>query len=297
MNPNMKICRMLFPGGLDRALTLSYDDGVIQDRRLAELCRTHGVKCTFNLNSGTLGRVETATASGREPLDISCVTPEELQVVYAGHEIAGHGLWHSSLPDIGTPGAMYEVITDRVNLEKLSGRTVQSFAYPFGTFNEEVKTILRLAGYRSARTVTPTYGFAMPGDFLQWSPTCHHDDPRLTELTRSVFSGRRSFTSGGTPTNLMEITTGTSWNAFLTVLPRLRGRYGLPPTGKSSIIPRPTAGWCGRLTAARSRTGARCPSGSVSGAKTPLKSPPARPSGCRDRRLPFMPGAPIQNQP
>ena len=183
MNPNMKICRMLFPGGLDRALTLSYDDGVIQDRRLAELCRTHGVKCTFNLNSGTLGRVETATASGREPLDISCVTPEELQVVYAGHEIAGHGLWHSSLPDIGTPGAMYEIITDRVNLEKLSGRTVQSFAYPFGTFNEEVKTILRLAGYRSARTVTPTYGFAMPGDFLQWSPTCHHDDPRLTELT------------------------------------------------------------------------------------------------------------------
>lgn len=124
----MKIFHMLFPGGLDRALTLSYDDGVNQDRRLAELCRTHGVKCTFNLNSGILGRVETATAPGGDPLDISCVMPEELQTVYLGHEIAGHGLWHSSLPDIGTPGAMYEVITDRAELEKLSGRAVQRTA-------------------------------------------------------------------------------------------------------------------------------------------------------------------------
>ena len=182
MNPNMKIFHMLFPGGLDRALTLSYDDGVVQDRRLSELCRSRGVKCTFNLNSGTLGRVETATAPGREPLDISCVTPDELQTVYAGHEVAAHGLWHSSLPDLGTPGAMYEIITDRVNLEKLSGGAVQSFAYPFGTFNEDVKTLLRLAGFRSARTVRSTGAFALPGAFLEWDPTCHHDDPRLMEL-------------------------------------------------------------------------------------------------------------------
>ena len=188
MNPNMKIFHMLFPGGLDRALTLSYDDGVVQDRRLAALCREHGVKCTFNLNSGTLGRVETATAPGREPLDISCVTPEELKSVYAGHEVAGHGLWRSSLPDLGTPGAMYEIITDRVNLEKLSGQRVQSFAYPFGTFNEDVKTLLRLAGYRSARTVRSTGAFALPKDFLEWDPTCHHDDPRLTELVDQFFA-------------------------------------------------------------------------------------------------------------
>ena len=182
MNANMKIFHMLFPGGLDRALTLSYDDGVIQDRRLAALCRERDIKVTFNLNSGTLGRVETATAPGREPLDISCVTPEELQSVYAGHEVAGHGLWHSSLPDLGTPGAMYEIITDRVNLEKLSESAVQSFAYPFGTFSEEVKTLLHLAGYRSARTVCSTGAFSLPRDFLEWDPTCHHDDPRLSEL-------------------------------------------------------------------------------------------------------------------
>ncbi len=189
MNANMKIFHMLFPGGLDRALTLSYDDGVVQDRRLTELCRTHGVKCTFNLNSGTLGRVEVVAPPGRAPLDISCVKPEELPQVYAGHEVAGHGRWHSSLPDIGTPGAMYEIITDRAELEKLSSGTVQSFAYPFGTFSEDVKTLLRMAGYRSARTVRSTGALALPRDFLEWDPTCHHDDPRLMELTESFCSG------------------------------------------------------------------------------------------------------------
>ena len=189
MNPNMKIFRMLFPGGRSKALTLSYDDGVVQDRRLSELCRARGVKCTFNLNSGTLGRAEIASPPGREPLDISCVKPEELKTVYAGHEVAGHGLWHSSLPDLGTPGAMYEIITDRVNLEAMSGSAVQSFAYPFGTFSEDVKTLLRLAGYRSARTVRSIGGYALPKDFLEWDPTCHHDDPRLMELTEAFCGG------------------------------------------------------------------------------------------------------------
>ena len=46
---------LLFPGGLRRAFTLSYDDGVTQDRRLAALFRDCGLKCTFNLNSGLYG--------------------------------------------------------------------------------------------------------------------------------------------------------------------------------------------------------------------------------------------------
>ena len=43
---------ILFPGGLKRALTLSYDDGVEQDVRLIEIMNRHGLKGTFNLNSG-----------------------------------------------------------------------------------------------------------------------------------------------------------------------------------------------------------------------------------------------------
>ena len=37
--------------GKNKALTFSYDDGVYQDARLAEIFNRYGLKCTFNLNS------------------------------------------------------------------------------------------------------------------------------------------------------------------------------------------------------------------------------------------------------
>ena len=41
-----------FPQGRTKTLTLSYDDGVEQDMRLVEIMNRHGLKGTFNLNSG-----------------------------------------------------------------------------------------------------------------------------------------------------------------------------------------------------------------------------------------------------
>ena len=41
-----------FPGARARALTLSYDDGVFQDARLIRIMQQHGLKGTFNVNSG-----------------------------------------------------------------------------------------------------------------------------------------------------------------------------------------------------------------------------------------------------
>jgi peptidoglycan/xylan/chitin deacetylase (PgdA/CDA1 family) len=41
--------------GKKKALTFSYDDGVLQDIRLIELFNKYGMKATFNLNSEKLG--------------------------------------------------------------------------------------------------------------------------------------------------------------------------------------------------------------------------------------------------
>ena len=43
--------RMRFPGFLEKAVTLSYDDGQIYDKRLIEIMSRHGIRGTFNLNS------------------------------------------------------------------------------------------------------------------------------------------------------------------------------------------------------------------------------------------------------
>lgn len=179
---------LLFPGGKSKAFTLSYDDGVVQDRRLAELFRQYGLKCSFNLGSGVLGQQATRTYPERV-IDVSKIAPEEVPQVYRGHEICGHGLNHSALDSIGTSLAMYEIIEDKRQLEAFSGKPLKMFAYPFGVYDDRVVELLSLAGYQGARTVHSTHGFELPRDFLRWNPTCHHDDPQLMELAKEFIQG------------------------------------------------------------------------------------------------------------
>ena len=49
----------VFPYGKCKALTLSYDDGNINDIRLSSIFRKYGLKATFNLNSGLSDNDET----------------------------------------------------------------------------------------------------------------------------------------------------------------------------------------------------------------------------------------------
>lgn len=175
---------LVFPGGKTKAFTLSYDDGVIQDRRLAELFRKYGAKATFNLNSGLLGLDRRGGYPGKPELDISTLAPEELSTVYAGHEIAGHGLYHCGLNTIGGPLGVYEISEDKRRLEGYVGRPLRMFAYPFGVYGKNTVETLRLAGYQGARTIRSTGGFDLPANFLEWDPTCHHNDPKLMELAR-----------------------------------------------------------------------------------------------------------------
>ena len=46
----MRYVFMRFPGGKDKAVTLSYDDGCTQDIHFSDVISPLGLKCTFNLN-------------------------------------------------------------------------------------------------------------------------------------------------------------------------------------------------------------------------------------------------------
>ena len=173
---------LLFPGHKAKAFTLSYDDGVVQDKKLIEMFDKYGAKCTFNLNYGVLGYKNVIKGPDQKEVDISKFDKEEIKEIYKNHEVGGHGLYHSSLVSVGTPLAMYEIIEDKVNLEKLIDKQVKMFAYPFGHYNEKVVELLKMAGYKGARTVESTHKFDIPKDFLVLDPTCHHNDPKLMEL-------------------------------------------------------------------------------------------------------------------
>ncbi len=173
---------MLFPCGKRKALTLSYDDGVIQDRRLVKLMQQYDVKGTFNLNSGLLGRVETMEVNGNI-VDISTVSLQEAAELYQNFEIATHASKHTALTGCGA-AALMEILEDRRVLEGLVPYMVQGHAYPFGLYDEQTLRMLKSAGIRYARTVESTRTFELPENFLMWHPTCHHGDPELMNLAK-----------------------------------------------------------------------------------------------------------------
>lgn len=77
-----------YPGGLTKALTFSYDDGVEQDMRLVKLLDDHGMKGTFNLNSGLFSPQGTTFAPGTIHRRM---TLAQSKALFTGnHEVAVH---------------------------------------------------------------------------------------------------------------------------------------------------------------------------------------------------------------
>ena len=155
----MKLIYPILPEGRFKALTLSFDDGHIEDRRLTELFNQYGLHATFNLNSGISG-------ADRIP-------QSDYAALYAGHEIASHGVLHPGMTMTPLPLAAQQALEDRRTLEHLTQYPVRGFAYPFGESNDAVATMLPAVGIRYARTVADTGKYNFPQDWLRWDPTCH----------------------------------------------------------------------------------------------------------------------------
>ena len=170
-----------YPNGLRKALTLSYDDGVEQDVRLMEILDKHGVRGTFNLNSGCWAQEGTGNPKGHIHRRMSA---SQVAKVYANpnHEVAAHCLTHASLTELNPAQVAHEVLADRENLEAMFGGLVRGLAYPFGTFSDTVVDALKATGAAYARTVVSTNYFSIPTDWLRLHPTCHHNAPNLQQL-------------------------------------------------------------------------------------------------------------------
>lgn len=172
---------MRFPQGKAKALTLSYDDGVEQDERLIEIMHKHGLKGTFNLNSGLYAPEGTIYPQGTIHRRMDQRKAAEL-FGGSGMEVAVHALTHPFLEQLPASLCTNEVVKDRENLEEQFHTIVRGMAYPFGTYSDTVVDCLRNAGIVYARTTISSRSFRIPGDWLRLEATCHHNDPRLMEL-------------------------------------------------------------------------------------------------------------------
>lgn len=173
--------RMLLKDGKTKVLTLSYDDGFVQDIRLIEIMDKYGLKGTFNVNSGMYLPEDAVRKEFFGRMKLS-----EAQKLYinSGHEVAVHALTHPFLDKLDTAEIIYEITEDKKAIEKHYGKITRGMAYPFGTYNENVADVLKKCHIAYARTTKSTYNFALPENWLMLHPTCHHNYEKLDELIK-----------------------------------------------------------------------------------------------------------------
>ena len=163
-----------FPEDKNKAVTLSYDDGIPADLRFSDVITNAGLKCTFNLNSKVLRK--------------NGITDRQIKEKFLdrGHEVAVHGYSHTA-PGYQRPiEGIKEVLNCRLELEERFDRMIRGMAYPDhgvqsfenGTSYEIIKNYLKDLGIVYARTVGATnYDFYLPEDWHKWMPSVHHSSP------------------------------------------------------------------------------------------------------------------------
>ena len=170
-----------FPGFKIKALTLSYDDAVIFDKKLIEILNRYGLKCTFNINTGLFAQTPGA--------DRRLMQDEAVELYKSSqHEVAVHGYKHLFLTKIDDLARAYEVKKDREELEKLFDRVVKGMAYAYGAYNDNVVKILKDCGINYARTTIANGEFNIPTDWLRLETTCHHENKNLSTYVDKFLS-------------------------------------------------------------------------------------------------------------
>ena len=174
-----------YPEGKFKAVTLSYDDGVKQDKRLVEVLDKYGMKCTFNVTS--------YSATNGNGVSIA----ELKESIAKGHEIAIHGATHAALGNLRPIDGIKEVLECRRILEQELSMIIRGYAYADsgigkmvnGASYEDIRHYLSDLDIAYARAISGDNDrFHMPTDWYAWMPTAHHTNPSIMKYIEKFLS-------------------------------------------------------------------------------------------------------------
>jgi peptidoglycan/xylan/chitin deacetylase (PgdA/CDA1 family) len=176
--------------------TVSYDDGLEQDKKIIEILKRYNIKGTFNISSGILGKrtkigrignyglfdmaIDKKTVLKTSPHYI--IPRDEIAQVYQGFEVASHAYCHEYLSRLPADKLQFSISEDVRELSALVGYQIAGLAYPYGATSDAVVDCLKKNNLQYARTVKSSGSFAFPQDPLRLQPTCWHGAKNTLEL-------------------------------------------------------------------------------------------------------------------
>jgi peptidoglycan/xylan/chitin deacetylase (PgdA/CDA1 family) len=131
----------------------SWDDGYVLDLRIAEMLQRFDLKGTFYICPASQHRAD-------------MLSSEQIRTLAMHHTIGAHSMTHPRLTQICREDGEKEIRQSKQWIEEVTGKPCTSFCYPYGAVNDDVKRMVKDAGYTEART-TRDLEFAATDDLLQ----------------------------------------------------------------------------------------------------------------------------------
>lgn len=135
---------------------LSFDDGLVEDQIIVEKLNKYNLEATFYVPVESYGF--------------------KFLSIYKGQKLGGHTITHpSDLKRLDYAEKQREIRVGKSMLEEAAGFEVASFCYPRGRHDLECRQLVRMAGYKEARTT-----IVLKTDFADpyAKPTTLHMYPR-----------------------------------------------------------------------------------------------------------------------
>lgn len=147
-----------------KPIFITFDDGYKNNLIYAlPILKKFDFKCVlFALGNAQMTCNEWDVRHG-EPAHELMDAKELAQMAEAGVEIGAHTLSHPDLTSLSAEVAFQEIIQSKTNLEKITGQSVISFAYPYGYYNDDIKQLVIEAGFECA-VATDTGGLHLEDD-------------------------------------------------------------------------------------------------------------------------------------
>ena len=158
-----------------------WDDGVINDLRLAELLRKYNAKATFNLNPGLMkaderipdGWAAKGQCGGHHGYFSGKLSLKDLPEVFDGFEVASHCWKHENANLVPADEFIKSAIDARNYLEDVFQRPCPGFAWPYGAYTPETCAGLREAGFAYGRTTVNVEFVTECEDAMALHTNCH----------------------------------------------------------------------------------------------------------------------------
>ena len=168
-----------------RQVAVTFDDAYrnvfVKGLPVLQQARAHAITYVVASLIGKSNEWDHATGGRHEPLMDRVQLTEWIG---AGHEIGSHGLTHRDLTILSPEEARREIVESKKMLEDIFGQPIRHFCYPYGGWNDAIKSMVQEAGYETATSTVAGFNTATTDALVLKRFLASHRRPYLAALTR-----------------------------------------------------------------------------------------------------------------